>query len=337
MTTERPLSSRPAMAVIVMGYRDEATIERAVRSVIEQESPEPFEVIVVTSGGDRSGAIVRERFPEIQLIESEERLLPGGARNVGIDASDADIIAFLAADCIALPGWVAGRLTHHRSGHVTVASAIVPGPADGIVGVAEAFSLFPARLPGHPEGPATHGQSFGLSYLRSFHEELGPFDATLRTGEDSRRAKQLAARGIVPWFDPAILTAHPGSPDLRKYLGDQHRRGGLRFGWERMGPWGRGLRAVDRAQRVPLLRAVLCMLLSIKNTPHRVYWTVRSAVGGAPSHWLLLRCAPIMAAGIIANQVGWAAACNRSADRDACDVGGARGAGRTESEASGRG
>ena len=39
-----------ALSVVVMGYRNRDTIVRAVRSVVDQASPGPFEVVVVTSG-----------------------------------------------------------------------------------------------------------------------------------------------------------------------------------------------------------------------------------------------------------------------------------------------
>ena len=62
-----------------MGYRDASTIERAVRSVVEQDTVVPFEVVVVTSGGDESEAVVRRSFPDLNVIASPTRLLPGGA------------------------------------------------------------------------------------------------------------------------------------------------------------------------------------------------------------------------------------------------------------------
>ena len=67
-----------------MGYRNEDSIEASVRSLIDQESSEPFEVIVVTSGGDSSASIIKERFPDVRVYDSPERLMPGGARNVGV-------------------------------------------------------------------------------------------------------------------------------------------------------------------------------------------------------------------------------------------------------------
>ena len=51
-------------------------------------------------------AAVRHRYPTQRVVESTERLLPGGARNVGIANTDGTFVAFLAADCIAEPGWI---------------------------------------------------------------------------------------------------------------------------------------------------------------------------------------------------------------------------------------
>ncbi|MGQ0430896.1 MAG: polysaccharide deacetylase family protein [Microthrixaceae bacterium] len=296
--------ARPTMTVVVMGYRDEATIERAVRSVVEQASPEPFEVVVVTSGGDRSAAIVRARFPELRVIDSPVRLLPGGARNAGIEATDAELVAFLAADCIALPGWVARRVEHHRHGRAAVASAVIAGANDGIIGQAGAFLLFPGRMPGHPEGPATHSQSFGLSYARSLLDDLGPFDASLRTGEDSLMMARMARLGTQPWFDPAIQTAHPGPVTVRALLGDQFRRGKLRCSWELLRPPGRGQRWLEAA-RTRLGRAAVAFGLALRNMPQRTVHTAGSSVRGADDRATLLRCVPLIALGIVANQAGW--------------------------------
>ena len=47
---------RPALSCVVFGYHNEDTVLRAVRSLVEQQSDDPFEVIVATSGGDRTAA-----------------------------------------------------------------------------------------------------------------------------------------------------------------------------------------------------------------------------------------------------------------------------------------
>ena len=275
-----------------MGYRNAATIEAAVQSVVTQQARERFEVVVVTSGGDGSAAIVTARFPGVQVIESPTRLLPGGARNAGVAATDSDVVAFLAADCLALPGWIDRRIEHHRRGHRVVSGSVCAGPDDGLPGRAAVFLLFPGRLPGHRPGPASHPQSFGLSYTRSLLDELGPFDASLRTGEDSVMARRLEELGERPWFDPAIRTAHPGPERVCALLRDQYRRGGLRLVSDVLRPPTGRLRRLAERTPSPVVRAGVAAAVTARGLPKRIRWTARTAWRGADDHGVLLRTAP---------------------------------------------
>ena len=119
-----------AISVVVMGYRNRDTILAALTSIVEQMTPEPYEVLVVVSGDDGSAAAVKREHPDQRVVESPARLLPGGARNVGVANTRGPIVAFLAADCIAEPGWIAARLAAHRAGHALVASAMTHGGPD---------------------------------------------------------------------------------------------------------------------------------------------------------------------------------------------------------------
>ena len=67
-TWPRWTRTRPLLSAVVISRDDEDRIERAVRSVVEQECPVPFEVIVVVSGTDRTAQIVRECFPQVRLV-----------------------------------------------------------------------------------------------------------------------------------------------------------------------------------------------------------------------------------------------------------------------------
>ena len=84
----------PSISAIIISRNDEAIIERAVQSVVSQEVPEPFEVIVVTSGTDRTASIVRERFPSVTVVELDRPALPGEARNAGLAVARGSVITF---------------------------------------------------------------------------------------------------------------------------------------------------------------------------------------------------------------------------------------------------
>lgn len=62
------------------------------------------------------------------MITHPARLLPGAVRNLGIAATSAPYVSFLAADCRAERGWAAGRLAAHRAGAPAVSGIMSPGP-----------------------------------------------------------------------------------------------------------------------------------------------------------------------------------------------------------------
>jgi GT2 family glycosyltransferase len=284
----------PALAIVVMGYRNAATIVAAVRSVLGQVAPEPFEVLVVTSGGDGSAARVRAAFANVPVHDSPVRLLPGGARNAGIARTTAPIVSFLAADCEARPGWVAGRLRAHRRGHRAVASAMANAGPRRPAPLASLYLLYALRLPGRGAGPVTWPDPavHGLSLERSLLDELGPFDEEVRIGEDTIVAKRLAERGAGIWFDPSIQVAHRGPATLIDLVTEEYRRG----------------------QRV-------AKAVALPPKSHRSVWrilnaerrSITSAVASALRHtWAhapqerraLILCVPWMLAGATARRIG---------------------------------
>lgn len=220
------MTQEPALTVVVMGYLNQSTIVQSVRSLLTQESSEPFDTIVVTSGSDHSGALVRSDFPDIPVFEFTERLLPGATRNVGVRTARADLVAFLAADCVAAPGWVENRIAAHRLGHEAVAGAMaIPANASPIA-VAGHFLLYPGRSPTRPAGPATQNSAYSVSYTRNLLECMGPFDETLRVGEDTAATARLNELGAAPWFEPSVQAEHLRTPSTPKaLLKDQFWRG----------------------------------------------------------------------------------------------------------------
>jgi GT2 family glycosyltransferase len=283
-----------------------------VRSVLDQVGDERVEVVVVTSGGDASGDLVRGAFPGLRVIESETRLLPGGARNAGVAATSGEIVAFLAADCTAEPGWVAGRLTAHRAGHDVVSSAVVPTGRRTSAAWASHFLLFPARLPGRPAGdlPPFDDGGHGLSLRRELLEEVGPFDEGARIGEDTLVLRKLARAGIPVWYEPSVRTGHPAPASLRELLRDSADRGVRRGRW-----WD------DRPARTDGAALVATCVVRVWQ---RLRWTYRKVARCSPSHVRpLVRVLPWVLAGAVVGQAAWAreVRADRSGDGEAATSG----------------
>jgi len=88
---------RERIAVVIPAYNRQATIERAIRSVLAQTYP-PSEIVVVDDGStDATAERARQTSSRVHVVTTRNQG-PAGARNVGVEASNAEWIAFLDSD-----------------------------------------------------------------------------------------------------------------------------------------------------------------------------------------------------------------------------------------------
>jgi glycosyltransferase involved in cell wall biosynthesis len=220
MEAELHGTSGPAdLAVIVISLRNEPGLVDAVRSLISQR-PRP-EIVVVNTGGGEAGATLAAAGIGVPSIERPKPLYPGAARNLGVRATSASYVAFLAADCRAEPGWVAERVRRHRAGAAAVASVITnPSPA-GPSATAAHLLLYARRMASTPAASRLH---YGVSYARPILERLGPFREDLRQGEDSELNRRLGRAAAIEWA-PGVRTAHRNPLGPWQLMRDQYARG----------------------------------------------------------------------------------------------------------------
>jgi cellulose synthase/poly-beta-1,6-N-acetylglucosamine synthase-like glycosyltransferase len=92
------------VAVVICTYSEKRWdfLETTVKSLLAQDSP-ASEVIVVVDHNPTLRARVTAAFPEVKVVENTQPQGLSGARNSGIAASTASIIAFVDDDVIAPP------------------------------------------------------------------------------------------------------------------------------------------------------------------------------------------------------------------------------------------
>lgn len=201
--TGGPARSAPDLAVVVMGAGDEPGLVEAVRSVLCQRPA--AEVVVVSSGGGSAAERIRAAGLGVPVVERAQRLTPGATRNLGVDATRAPYVAFLAGDCLAEPGWVAGRVLAHRAGATAVGSLMSNAYPHSRSAAAAALLLHHRRMAHTP--PQLRLQ-LGCSYERELIERLGGFREDLRTGEDSELKWRVHQAGLPIVVDERVVTAH---------------------------------------------------------------------------------------------------------------------------------
>jgi glycosyltransferase involved in cell wall biosynthesis len=212
-------TSEPLLACVVLSFRNQPQLCEAVRSLQNQD--ERVEIVVVNSGGGNAAKTLESQGIHVRVIEREERLYAGAARNLGIQATSAPYIAFLAADCVAEPGWIAERLRLHQSGVLAVSSAVTNHESNNVIAWASYLSLFSRRMPGTPPDLWLH---YGISYARTLFDQYGLFDETLRTGEDTEFNSRFQGKTpIIP--APLVQSAHRHPTTVSELLRDQFARG----------------------------------------------------------------------------------------------------------------
>jgi len=197
----------PVLSAIIIARDDANRIERVVRSVVTQETEEPFETIVAVSGSPRTAAVVREHFGDaVTLIELDRPVLPGAARNAGLQVARGDYVSFPGSHVELPPGSLQARIEAHAGGYPMVTGSILNGTRTA-AGWASYFLDHAAALPGRPSGvllqPPAH-----CSYDRGFLVAVGGFPTDLRAGEDTLVNTRLFAQGLVPYRAQGVVLTH---------------------------------------------------------------------------------------------------------------------------------
>jgi glycosyltransferase involved in cell wall biosynthesis len=189
------------VSVVIPLFNKERHIARAVQSVFDQTYGD-FELVVVDDGSTDAGVSVVEAIqdPRIRLMRQKNAGV-SAARNLGIAAARADLIAFLDAD----DEWLPDHLE-------TIRRLSVEYPACGAFATttAEADALGKRRIPEHDGIPPPPWEGVIPNYFRSalsypvsasavaiprrVFDSVGLYPVGVRVGEDLDLWCRIAVR-----------------------------------------------------------------------------------------------------------------------------------------------
>ena len=245
----------PRVSVIIPARDAAPTLARTLEAIRTQDFPDAFEVIVVDDGSrDGTAAIARRQEPLVSLIQTQQSQGPGAARNRGVRAARAPVLAFTDADCFPSPSWLAeGCAALERAdlvqGRVDPDPATERSPFDRSLSVErhrgfyqtanlfvrrEAFDAIGGFRDWALEQPGRRRWSVDRRRARAMRTPIGEDTLFAWTGE---------RLGLRTAFAPEALVAHAVVPgDVRDAIAD-------RWHWTRDMP---GL-----ARHVPELRSTV--------------------------------------------------------------------------------
>jgi GT2 family glycosyltransferase len=209
---------KPSISVIIPHLNQPNMLETCLDSLYEQTlERSAFEVIVVDNGSPSLPQAVVARHSGSLLLQ-ELRPGPGLARNRGIEVAQADIFAFIDADCRAHPDWLSSAL---RALQLSPQRTILGGDvriwreSNTPITALEAYeSVFAYRFKLYIEQHGFSGTG-NLVARRSDFEAIGPFRG-IEVAEDIDWGQRARAAGYSFLYVPEMIVFHPARKSLQE-------------------------------------------------------------------------------------------------------------------------
>lgn len=199
----------PSVNVIVPVLNGERILGDCLRALQAQTYPGTVQPVVINDGStDRTSEVAR-RFSGVQLIEQTNQGR-AAARNAGIAASNAEVLAFTDADCAPRPDWLEKLVIRVRDStrRGIVGGAIVLPPASNLWQRLDHQAWAHSIGPEASAGPTLFGSTANMCLPRTLFDEVGGFDERLRGSEDSDLAFRVHQAGYENYFEPAAVVEH---------------------------------------------------------------------------------------------------------------------------------
>lgn len=208
--------------VVVPAYEQAELLQACLESLA---ATAPGVRVVVVDDASTSRAVGEVALARgATLIRHARNRGPAAARNTGLRDVTAPIVAFVDADCVLTPGWLAVLTAHFDDPQVAAVAPRITARADP--GTADVLARYQGARSALDMGPrpelVTHGAPLGflpsaVLLVRRSRLPEDPFDERLRVGEDVDLVWRLIDDGHLVRYEPAAVVTHEMRPRARRW------------------------------------------------------------------------------------------------------------------------
>ena len=219
----------PTVSIIIGVYNGADTIAACLESLLSQNYPaDAYDIIVVENGSTDSTTEIVERYP-VRLYHNSIRGL-AAARMFGIARSEAEIVAFTDADCIADPNWLLQLVEPYADPEIGGVGGAILAWRHADRSTEELFCDEWSPLVNFSSGEnefLPHLYTANASYRRSLLDRIGGFNTELIASEDVDVAWRIQLQTSAKlYYAPKAIIYHRHRA-TRTGLARQYRRYGF--------------------------------------------------------------------------------------------------------------
>lgn len=189
---------------IVIPSLNSPIIAQVLAAIEQQNMAELIKEIVVV-GKDEQHLIPKNGSAE--LVDTGIPISPSTARNLGINATSAELIIFLDSDCIPQQNWLNEHVLAHQAGHKVVGGGVLPD-GENYWHLSYNLTLFHENFSTINEGARDYLPTLNLSVERDVITTSGLLNESLRRAQDIEWTTRMRRDGFQPWFWPDAIIYH---------------------------------------------------------------------------------------------------------------------------------
>lgn len=196
-------------------YNCESTIGRCIESILALSYPNK-EIIIVNDGSTDGTLNILKKYP-IKLVNLEQNMGRGYARQMALEYATGEYVALLDADgFITNKKWVEKMLSDFTNDRIA-----------GVFSLSRALNkessiarywdylttttLTPCQI--------THGAGTGNTLIKkSVLDEVNGFDKRLRNDEDSDLSEKISKKGYVFYYEPDCFMSREQPSSIREVI-----------------------------------------------------------------------------------------------------------------------
>jgi len=208
----------PTVSVIIPCYNAKNTLRGCLGGLLEQDYPS-FEIIAVDDNSSDGTGEFLKTFPGVRVILNKANHGPALCRNKAIEAAKGEILLLIDSDCLVDDKrLISKHVEGLREPPVDVLGGGVRGIGRGVVAKADNYSHWFLNIPHSANKVGTHLTTNNMSVKRRVFDQMGYFDARLRTGEDTDFCERAVKAGFKLGLRSDAVVKHHDRENLGDFL-----------------------------------------------------------------------------------------------------------------------